>query len=100
MVVTINLDSAYNSNGLYIENGTIDIGGLTYSSEINSQYTNSLSNTAIYAKAGTVNFATTGTAEGQGVNIVSDNLGIVSGANLNFESGNVERKPQLRKRKC
>ena len=90
VVVTINLDSAYNSNGLYIENGTIDIGGLTYSSEINSQYTNSLSNTAIYAKAGTVNFATTGTAEGQGVNIVSDNLGIVSGANLNFESGNVD----------
>lgn len=90
VVVTINLDSAYKSNGLYIENGTIDIGGLTYSSEINSQYTNSLSNTAIYAKAGTVNFATTGTAEGQGVNIVSDNLGIVSGANLNFESGNVD----------
>ena len=49
-----------------------------------------LDNASIYATAGTVNFAASGTAQDDGVTLISDCLGIVIRGTLNFNSGNVD----------
>ena len=87
--VTVNLSSASDSHGLYVVQGQVDINGLSYSSTILSDDTTKLTNTAIYA---TTNGSIINFAAGSGVTLTSDNLGIVSAGNLNFNSGNVTIK--------
>ena len=92
----VDLTAATGSTGIYSAGGTINISGRKYSSEIKESVGTDLNNApildnaSIYATAGEVNFAASGTAQGDGVTLTSDNLGIVSAGNLNFNSGNVD----------
>lgn len=91
---TVDLTAATGSTGIYSAGGTIYISGSKYTSTIKDSTGTDLDNASIYATAGEVNFATTGTTgteeEGQGVTLTSDCLGIVIRGTLNFNSGNVE----------
>lgn len=93
---TVDLSKATGSTGIYSAGGTINISGRKYSSEIKESVGTDLDNApildnaSIYATAGEVNFAASGTAQGDGVTLTSDCLGIVIRGTLNFNSGNVD----------
>ena len=87
---TVDLSAATGSTGIYSAGGTINISGRKYTSEIKESVGTDLDNASIYATAGEVNFAASGTAQDDGVTLTSDNLGIVIRGTLNFDSGNVE----------
>lgn len=91
---TVDLSAATKSTGIYSADGIINISGSKYTSEIKDSPGADLDNTdadldnaSIYATAGEVNFAASGT---DGVTLTSDCLGIVIRGTLNFNSGNVE----------
>ena len=92
----VDLTAATGSTGIYSAGGTINISGRKYSSEIKESVGTDLNNApildnaSIYATAGEVNFAASGTAQGDGVTLTSDCLGIVIRGKLNFNSGNVD----------
>ena len=93
---TVDLTAATGSTGIYSAGGTINISGSKYTSTIKESVGTDLNNApildnaSIYATAGEVNFAASGTAPGDGVTLTSDCLGIVIRGTLNFNSGNVD----------
>lgn len=92
----VDLTAATGSTGIYSAGGTINISGSKYTSTIKESVGTDLNNApildnaSIYATAGEVNFAASGTAPGDGVTLTSDCLGIVIRGKLNFNSGKVK----------